>query len=263
MAIQTQIQPRQTRYNVIYAVLCFALGAWGWYDYAIAIPAEQAAFEEYTAAEKTKSELENLAKATTLSDAEKEQFRLASAVLQRYKDEKPAEPASYDRAIQLWGFVVGCGVLGVPPFLYMQWKLWRSRRRLDDDGTLHGPEGSFTQAQIVGIDLSKWMDKGLAHLEVEGGRRIPLDQWKFKFTEDIVGVYAQRFEPGKWTSDAYPIGDKRSRETKQAEPETDATGDGGDAGAAGTASANQPTSSGAKAALHADGEAAGDAGSDD
>jgi hypothetical protein len=253
MAIETQVQRRQTLQNVAYAVLCLVLALWGWYDYEIKIPAKQAAFDEYVAAEKTKSELENLAKAAGLSDAEKEQFRVANDVLNRYKDEKPAEPAAYDRPVQLWLYIVGCGVLGVPPFIYMQWRLWRSRRRLDDDGTLHGPEGSFTQGQIVGIDLSKWMDKGLAHLEVEGGTRIPLDQWKFKFTEDIVGVYAQRFEPGKWTSDAYPIGDPRSRETKKTEDGQEAAG--GDAGASVAASANPPAGAGAKAAHHADGEA--------
>ena len=38
----------------------------------------------------------------------------------------------------------------------------------------------------------------------------------------IVGVLAARFEPGKWTSDARPIGDPKSRDTKKALAEQEA-----------------------------------------
>ncbi|MFM7261040.1 MAG: hypothetical protein ACKO3W_10595 [bacterium] len=221
MAIETKVQTKLTLQNVAYAVLCLGLGVWGWYDYAVKIPAQEAAFREYAAAEKTKSELENLAKATALSDAEKEQFRVASDVLLKHKDEKPAEPAAYDRPVQLWLYIVGCGVLGVPYFAWAQMQLMRRRYRLDDDGTLHAPEGSFAADQIVALDLTKWMAKSLAVVKVAGDVDITLDDYKYKHTEDIVGALAARFYPGEWTSDARPIGDPKSRDAKKAAEEAE------------------------------------------
>lgn len=217
MAIETKVQTKLTLQNTAYAVLCLGLALWGWYDYSVSIPRQQAAFEEYAAAEKTKSELENLAKATSLSDAEKEQFRTASDVLLRYKDEKPAEPAAYDRPVQLWLYIVGCGVMGVPYFVWLQFSLSRRRYRLDDDGTLHAPEGTFAPGKIASLDLTKWMAKSIATVEVEGGTKITLDDYKYKHVEDIVAALAARFYPGEWTSDARPIGDPKSRDTKKAQ----------------------------------------------
>jgi len=229
MAIETKVQTKLTLQNTAYVVLCLGLALWGWYDYSIKIPAQQSAFEEYAAAEKTKSELENLAKATTLSDAEKEQFRAASDVLLRYKDEKPAEPAAYDRPVQLWLYIVGCGVMGVPYFAWAQFSLSRRRYRLDDDGTLHAPEGTFAPERIVGLDLTRWMAKSIATVEVEGGTKIALDDYKYKHVEDMVAALAARFYPGEWTSDARPIGDPKSRDTKKAKEEAEKrAADGGD-----------------------------------
>lgn len=229
MAIETKVQTKLTLQNTAYAVICFGLALWGWYDYSIKIPAKQAAFDEYSAAEKTKSELENLAKATSLSDAEKEQFRTASDVLLRYKDAKPAEPAAYDRPVQLWLYIVGCGVMGVPYFVWLQLSLAKRRYRLDDDGTLHAPEGTFAPEKIAGLDLTKWMAKSIATVEVEGGTKIALDDYKYKHVEDIVAALAARFYPGEWTSDARPIGDPKSRDTKKAQEEAEKrAADGGD-----------------------------------
>jgi len=125
-------------------------------------------------------------------------------------------------------YMVGCGV-GVPWFLFTQIGLMRRKYRLDDDGTLHAPEGTFASEQIVGLDLSKWMSKAIATVEVEGGTQIKMDDYKFRYTEDIVGVLAQRFYPGEWTSDARPIGDPKSRDTKKAAAEGADGGSGSDA----------------------------------
>jgi hypothetical protein len=107
----------------------------------------------------------------------------------------------------------------------------------------------------VGIDLTTWMSKAIAWVEVEGGRRIQLDDYKYRFTEDIVGVLAQRFYPGEWTSDARPIGDPKSRDTKKALAEQ---GDAGDGGAATTASANSAGGKSSRGAEAADDASGGD-----
>lgn len=235
MAIETRIQPRQTFWNLLYLVLCLALGLWGWYDYSVKIPRNEAAFAEYTAAERIKSTLEERVRTAPLSDTEKQDYNASLETLAKYK-EKPAEPAAYDRAVQLWLYIVGCGVLGVPWFAIAQWRLSRGRYRLDDNGDLTAPEGFFKAQEISGIDMSRWMSRSIAVVTMQDGRRVQLDDYKYLGVEDIVAKFAARFHPGEWTSDARPIGDPKSRDTiaaaaaaASAEPKAadNAPGDGG------------------------------------
>jgi hypothetical protein len=51
---------------------------------------------------------------------------------------------------------------------------------------------------------------------MSNGTRVKLDDYEYKGVEDIVAVLAARFHPGQWTSDARPIGDPKSRDTKAA-----------------------------------------------
>jgi hypothetical protein len=46
-----------------------------------------------------------------------------------------------------------------------------------------------------------------------------LDDFLYTGVEDIVATLAARFHPGQWTSDARPIGDPKSRDTKKAAAE--------------------------------------------
>jgi len=200
MAIETRIQPRQTLQNGSYSVICLALAIWGWYDYSVKIPTAEAAFAEYTAAAERNVALEQASKQRPLTDPEKAEYNSVQTVLAKYK-EKPL-------------YIVGCGVMGVPFFVYSQWQLSRKRFRLGDDGSFECNEDRFTAQQITGIDMSRWMAKSIATLEVDGGRRIELDDFKYKGVEEIVAHFAARFEPGKWTSDARPHGDPKSRDTK-------------------------------------------------
>lgn len=218
MAIETRIQPRQTIQNVAYSILFLGMAIWGWVDYSITIPAAEAAFKEYVEAEKSKSTLEERSRVQTLTDAEKAEYTASLGTLAKYK-EKPAEPAAYDRAIQLWMWIVGCGVLGVPWFVYSQWRLSRNRFRMDDDGSLSTVARKFSATEIVGVDMSRWMAKSIAVVEVADGSRIELDDYKYKGVEDMVAALATRFYPGEWTSDARPIGDPKSRDTKRTQLE--------------------------------------------
>ena len=214
MAIETSIQPRQSIQNIAYAVLCLGLGIWGYYDYSVKIPNNEASFVEYIDAEKTKSALEERVRTTPLTADESTQYRAATETLNKYR-EKPAEPAAYDRPVQLWLYIIGCGVLGVPWFAFNQWKLTRHRYRLADDGSFHSHAGVVASDNIKGIDMSRWMAKSIAFVETTDGRRIELDDYKYKGVEAIVAALAARFHPGEWTSDARPIGDPKSRDTKK------------------------------------------------
>lgn len=213
MAIETRIQRRQTIQNVAYAVICLGLGLYGWYDYSIAYPAQDAIATQKEAYKSTFDELVKIP-AEERTTEQQSKLKEADEFLITHK-EAPSKREEYDYAIQLWLFIVGCGVLGTPWFVWAQWQLSRKRFRLDDDGTFHTPEGSFPASRITGIDMSRWMSKSIASVEVDGANRIPLDDFKYKGVEDIVAHFAARFEPGKWTSDARPIGDPKSRDTKR------------------------------------------------
>ena len=215
MAIETRIQKRQTIQNVAYLVICLILGLWGWYDYAVKIPALEAAFREFVTAEDTRTKLEKLALVTPLNAEQRVEFNQARELLEQKYKEKPAEPAVYDRAVQLWLYIVGCGVLGVPWFAFAQWNLSRNRYRLNDDGSFESGTTKISAEQLTGINLSRWMSKSIAQVQTADGRKIDLDDYKYKGVEDIVAVLAARFHPGEWTSDARPIGDPKSRDTKK------------------------------------------------
>ena len=113
-------------------------------------------------------------------------------------------------------YIIGCGVLSGPYFLYAQWKLTRRRFRLDDDGTLHSREGTFAADQLADLDMSRWMEKSIATAVTTDGMRVDMDDFLYKGVEDIVATLAARFHPGQWTRDARPIGDPKSRDTKAA-----------------------------------------------
>jgi hypothetical protein len=66
------------------------------------------------------------------------------------------------------------------------------------------------------------MEKSIATVVTTGGERVELDDYHYKGVEDIVAVLAARFHPGQWTSDARPIGDPKSRDTKKALAEAEA-----------------------------------------
>ncbi len=215
MAIETRIQKRQTIQNGAYAIICLALGLWGWYDYAVKIPAQEAAFQEFVAAEDTRTKLEKLALVTPLNDEQRAEFSQVRTLLEQKYKEKPVEPAVYDRAVQLWLYIVGCGVLGVPWFIFAQWNLSRNRYRLNDDGSFESGTTKISAEQLTGINLSRWMAKSIAQVQTADGRKIDLDDYKYKGVEDIVAALAARFHPGEWTSDARPIGDPKSRDTKK------------------------------------------------
>ncbi len=125
MAIETTLQPRQKWWNLLYAVICLVLALWGAYDYWVSIPARETAAKEYEEAVAVVSEMQAQAAANQTTPgaaqpltAEKlQRYEAASKVVDRYKGATPTRPAAYDRPVQMWLYIVGCGVLGTPWFL--------------------------------------------------------------------------------------------------------------------------------------------------
>jgi hypothetical protein len=115
---------------------------------------------------------------------------------------RPTPPAAYDRPVQLWLYMMGCGVMGVPYFLAMWLGSAGKKYRLEDDGTLMAPEGRFAASDIQDIDMSRWMSKSIATVTVSGGKKVVLDDYKFRNVHLIVGKLAHARYPEEWTDDA-------------------------------------------------------------
>ncbi len=114
-------------------------------------------------------------------------------------------PGKYDRLTQ-WAFI-SC----LPCVPYFVWMFFAARRRvyrLDDDGTLHTPEGTWARDDIADIDMRRWMAKSIAWVVPRDGQRIKLDDYKFRDLHLIIGSIASRLHPGDWTSEAKPIDEK-------------------------------------------------------
>jgi hypothetical protein len=204
VAIQATVQTRQILWNVVYAVLCGGLALWGAWDYWVTIPRAEADAIRFEEASAVHQQLAEVSQSRSLDDAERAAFLDAEEVLNEFKDEPPVKPAAYDRAVQLWLYMVGCGVLGTPAFLWNLIVLPRQARqwRLDDDGSLHTPTGTFAANEIAEIDMSRWMAKSIATVKAADGREAKLDDYKFRGMHLIVGALASRFHPEEWTEEA-------------------------------------------------------------
>ena len=234
MAIETSLQPRQKWWNLLYAVICAGLAAWGAYDYWVSIPRREAEFVAYEANKKRHEELAAAATKAPLADAEREEYLRLDAEFQKRASENrpvPTMPPAYDRPVQFWMYMVGCGVLGVPWFLWQWLSIAGKRYRLEDDGTLRAPGQPPVPADaIADIDMTKWMSKSLATVRTADGKSIVLDDYKFRDTHLIVGAIAARLYPDDWSSDGKDL--KRARAIEGGAPAAGSAGDGAAPGGA-------------------------------
>ncbi len=234
MAIRTSIQPRQLWKNLIGAILCAAFGVWGWYDYSVTIPAREQAFEEFTALTKAKDALEaKRAKNETLTAAEVAEYERINKELDTRFLSAPTPVPAYDRPVQLWVYVVGCGVLGTPMFLWPLFSLRRKQYALEDDGTLRFPEGTCRMDEVSSIDMSRWMAKSIAVVTLPSGATSLLDDYKYKGLDRIIGAIAHRLHPDEWTPEAKPVKAEEPDESEAAAEDAEGQEvevDGGDAG---------------------------------
>ncbi len=215
--IQTRLQPRFKYWTIGYTILCLAFGIWGGYDYWVAIPRQEQQFAQYLVAAGIRDTLELEAGKRLLNDGELQAYEAAKQVIASYAE--PPEPvAGWDKPLQLWAYVIGCGVIGFPWCAWMLYSTGRKSWSLNDDGSLTTPEGLIYANMVSDIDMSRWMAKSLATVKVADGRDIALDDYKYKNVDRIVAALAERFHPGQWTKDARPV--------KGADDEDDDEGDG-------------------------------------
>lgn len=111
-------------------------------------------------------------------------------------------PSAYDRPVQ-WLFIVS--LLFVPFYGWNLLKYGPVVYRLDADGTLHLPEGTWSKDEIADIDMSRWMAKSTAVVEHVDGARIKLDAYIFKNLHLIIGSIAHRLHPDQWEEDGRKV----------------------------------------------------------
>ena len=113
-----------------------------------------------------------------------------------------AAPGEYDRLTQ-WAFMLCLPC--VPYFLWMYFDATRRVYSLDDEGTLSTPDGTWRQEEIANIDMDRWMAKSIAWVVPRQGRRVKLDDYKFRNLHRIVGAISARLHPDEWDSEAKPV----------------------------------------------------------
>lgn len=207
MATESRIRPRQFWFLVGYAALCAVLGVWGAYDYWERIPRQEAACAEYAAASDKVKEFAPLTApgSAPLSDAQAQEYEAARKILDRYAGGAPTPVAAYDRPLQLWAYMVGCGIIGTGWCIVSLARTASRHYRLDDDGTLHAAGRTIARDDVEGISMSRWMAKSIATLQVRGGPPVQLDDYKYQGLHLIVGHYAHRFDPSRWNADGTAV----------------------------------------------------------
>lgn len=240
MAITTSLAPSYSLKAIIMAIVCIVLGVWGVFDYVVVIPkaitqSERAAllrdfvqpalYVELGAEERNNASVA-LASALETNDGLDEQWsdslllfqgavksgdgstlaesqEILSEYLAEYGNVTP--PSKYDRPMQ-WLFII-CIPFGFY-YLLARAKMVKkaSAYRLEDNGTLTTPEGSWTSEEIKDIDMERWISKTgkarstwTAKVIVENRAPILLDDYVYKDMYLIIGQLAHRFYPEEWT----------------------------------------------------------------
>lgn len=111
-------------------------------------------------------------------------------------------PSKFDRQFQ-WVYI-SCIIL-VPIYLRSMFRILGRTYILEDDGTLITPGGTWSQEEIKDIDMSRWMAKSTATVDVGDGESILLDAYLYKNLDAIVGAIAHRLHPAQWQADARPV----------------------------------------------------------
>ncbi|MSR34496.1 MAG: hypothetical protein EXS12_06840 [Phycisphaerales bacterium] len=226
MVIRTTIQPFVLWRNTIFAILCAIFGLWGWYDYSIKIPALEVDCETFDQAKETIKKLETQSNTAQLNSTQTAEYAAAKKNVDEITARNvgaPTKPSQYDRPMQLWLYIIGCGMLGTPFFIWPILQTTKKRYELQDNGTLLSPQGTFTVDQIAEIEMNRWCAKEgdrrstwTATVVTTDGKRILLDDHDFKNMHLIIGAIANRMMPDKWTADAKRISEQTEAEVASA-----------------------------------------------
>ena len=218
MSLIATARPARLAWLFGYIILCAGFGVWGAYDYWVRIPAQEVAFAEFDEIKAAKEALEAKAQSgsTPLSPNEIAEYERRKTQFQRYAEGTPSPVPVYDRPLQLWVYVVGCGIMGTPWFAWSVVQLRRRRAELSDSGDLTIDETTLASRDIQGIDMSRWMSKSIAEVLGANSERLTIDDYLLKDAHLIVGRLAHQFHPSDWNDDATRV---KPPEAAESDPE--------------------------------------------
>jgi hypothetical protein len=196
-------------------------GVWGWYDYSVSIPKAEARFQTYTDLKNKRDALEKQKSTGALSSGDEQELTNVNSQLASEFADIPSQPPSYDRAVQFWVYMVGCGVLGTPWALWSLISLRKRRFELTDDNMLITPEGQCALNDVRDIDMSRWMSKSIAVVTLADGQQSLMDDYKYKNVHLIVGAIANGLYPSEWTREAKVVKKKADSTATASDRETE------------------------------------------
>lgn len=209
MKVRTGAKPFPLLLNLCFGLFCLGGAIWGAYDYWVAYPAIEQRHVAYQAAKEVDAEIQKLTASRAATPEEVRRLTEARETIARLEREAggvPQQLAAWDRPLQLWLWVIGCGVLGVPFFVWPIARMLSRRWELSEDGTLRTPKETIPIDAVEGIDMSRWCSPTgskrstwKAWLVTKDGRRHELDDHDYARMHLIIGFYAHRFHPDEWT----------------------------------------------------------------
>lgn len=239
MALTIQLATRFWLKTIIMAIVCVVLGLWGMWDYGVTIPRAETGSARAELLRVVRSGLDTTLGSDVRSEAllalnsaiDQDDLRdtswsdslqtMRSAVtggdlgVQRAAETTVDDglkeygsviaPSKFDRPMQ-WLFII-C----LPCGFYYFWKYWKMTNRakafrLNDDGSLTTPDGSWSANEITDIDMSRWIAKTgnarstwTAKAILEDGTTVLLDDYIYQDMHLIIGRLAHQFYPDEWS----------------------------------------------------------------
>jgi len=260
VAITTTLATRYWLKTIIMAVVCIVLGVWGIWDYTVVIPnalracdrAEllrefvQPALNVERGSQERDSGMVALNVTIEEDDSLDQKWsdalivfrgavsgggvdsqQKATNLVEDYLNEygSVTRPSKFDRPMQ-WMFILCLPFGFYYLFTYSKMTKRASMYRLDDDGTLSTPEGTWSKDDIQDIDMERWISKTgkarttwTAKVLVENHPPILLDDYVYKDVHLIIGNLAHRFYPEIWTPLAKRVKVEKQEESKETDGE--------------------------------------------
>lgn len=205
MAIETRLATRYWMRKLILSVLFLVFGLWAVYDGWWKWPAERDAWLEY----QQFAQLEEKRQASPNETLYGDELQTWQALRSKYPT-PPPERTQWDINFQRYLLVPLC--FPITGLLLITWGMSARRKYVyREDGSLSAPEGHFGADQMTGMDMTRWMSKSIAMLEIEGGPKgggqaVKLDAWIYEGMEEIIERLNRRFHPEEYQDDAPPGG---------------------------------------------------------
>ena len=226
MQVTTTIAKSFIVWRLVFIILCLVFGLWGVYDLVVDIPHRHQQHERFVEVQQRLAELteisdERKVSGQTNTDEEIAEYTSLEDEMKQLAPggENPVPPGKFDPLIQ-WIYIL-C-LLCVPYFFLEIARVRGKIYRLDEDMTLHFPEGSWNAGDIVDIDMSRWMAKSIAWVVHVDGARVKLDDYLFTNTHLIVGAFASEKYPEQWDIEA-----KQIKSPSENQPDNEAGDDPG------------------------------------